>query len=148
MSIAGKIRRAPLRLATGAYTVNSGLNKLQSDEHAAAGVHGMAASAFPVLKRIPPVPFTKALAVTEIAVGSALLLPIVPAGLAGLALSALATGLVAMYVRTPSLHDEYLRPTQAGSGIAKDAWLAAIGYSLVIDAALSESKVTSTEPVG
>jgi hypothetical protein len=147
MSIAAKLRRAPVRLAAGAYTLNSGLNKLRADERTAAGVHGMAANAFPVLKRVPPVAFTKALAFTEIAVGSALLLPIVPAGLAGIALSGLATGLVALYVRTPSLHDKYLRPTQAGTGIAKDSWLAAIGYSLVVDAALSESKITSTEPI-
>ena len=53
MSIAAKLRRAPVRLATGAYTLNSGLNKLRADEKTAAGVHGMAANAFPVLKRVP-----------------------------------------------------------------------------------------------
>jgi hypothetical protein len=147
MSIAAKIRRAPLRLATGAYTLNSGINKLGADEKTAAGVHGMASNAFPFLKQIPPVAFAKGLAIAEIAVGGALLLPIVPAGVAGLALSGLATGLVTLYIRTPSLHDRYLRPTQAGTGIAKDTWFAAIGYSLVVDAILSESKVTRTEPV-
>ena len=115
MSIAAKIRRAPLRLATGAYTLNSGINKLRADEKTATGVHGMASNAFPFLKQIPPVAFAKALAIAEIAVGGALLLPIVPAGVAGLALSGLATGLVTLYIRTPSLHDKYLRPTQAGT---------------------------------
>jgi hypothetical protein len=147
MSIAAKIRRAPLRLATGTYTLNSGINKLRADEKTAAGVHGMASNAFPFLKQIPPAAFTKGLAIAEIAVGGALLLPIVPAGVAGLALSGLASGLVTLYIRTPSLHDKYLRPTQAGTGIAKDTWFAAIGYSLVVDAILSESKVTRTEPV-
>src|SRR3954465_12393046 len=94
MSIAAKIRRAPLRLAAGAYTLNSGINKLGADEKTAAGVHGMASSAFPFLKPIPPVAFTKGLAIAGFAIGGALLLPLVPAGLAGLALSGLATGLV------------------------------------------------------
>jgi len=147
MSIAAKIRRAPLRLATGAFTLSSGINKLGADEQTAAGVHGMASNAFPFLKQIPPVAFTKGLAFTELAIGTALLLPIVPAGLAGLAVSGLATGLVTMYIRTPGLHDKYLRPTQAGTAVAKDTWLAAIGYSLVVDSILSESKVTRTEPV-
>jgi hypothetical protein len=48
-------------------------------------------------------------------------------------------------VRTASLHDARMRPTNAGIGVAKDVWLAAIGYGLVIDAALSESPITRTE---
>ena len=35
--------------------------------------------------------------------------------------------------------------TQAGSGLAKDLWMAGIGIGLIVDAALSESKVTNTE---
>ncbi len=50
-----------------------------------------------------------------------------------------------MYVRTPALHDSRLRPTQAGTVVAKDIWMAGIGLGLVIDAALTESPVTATE---
>lgn len=146
MSLAAKLRRAPVRIVTGAYILNSGVGKLKGDEQQAIGVHGMAAGAFPLLKKIEPKIFLKALGAAEVTLGAALLLPIVPVGLAGLALSGFATGMVALYVRTPALHDKYLRPTQAGTGIAKDVWLAGIGYGLVVDAALSESPVTRTEP--
>lgn len=145
MSIAGKLRRAPVRIAAGAFILNSGISKLQGDEQQAKGIHGMATGAYPFLGKIEPNTFLKALGATEAALGAALLLPILPAGLVGLALSGFATGLLGLYVRTPGLHDKYLRPTQAGTGIAKDTWLAAIGYSLVVDAALSESPVTRTE---
>lgn len=142
MSLAAKLRRAPVRIATGAFILNSGLNKLKGDEQTAKGVHGMAVGAYPFLKKVEPKTFLKALGCVEAALGAALLLPIVPAGLAGLALSGFATGMVGLYVRTPSLHDKYLRPTQGGVGIAKDIWMASIGYGLVIDAALNESPVT------
>ncbi len=142
MTLAAKIRRAPVRLASGSFILNSGLSKLKADEATAAGLHAMAVAAYPFLKRVPATAFIKALAVTEIGVGAALLLPIVPAGLAGIALTGFAGGLVGLYVRTPALHDKYLRPTQAGTAIAKDAWLAGIGVSLVVDAALSEASKT------
>jgi hypothetical protein len=145
MSLAAKLRRAPGRIATGAYIVNSGISKLKVDDQAATGIHGMASGAYPVLGKVSPAVFTKALAITEIAVGSALLLPIVPAGLAGLALTGLAGGLLGMYVRTPGVHDSKLRPTHAGTALAKDIWMAGIGIGLVVDAALSESRVTNTE---
>ncbi len=145
MSLAAKLRRAPVRLATGAYILNSGLGKLKGGPEQAAGVHGMAAGAYPVLKKVEPTLFLKVVGAAEVALGGALLLPIFPAGLVGLGLSAFGTGLVGMYVRTPALHDSYMRPSGSGIAIAKDAWLAGIGYSLVIDAALSESPITNTE---
>ena len=145
MSLAAKLRRAPSRAATGAYILNSGLGKLKADEATAGGLHGMATGAYPFLSKVSPSVFTKALAVSEVTVGAALLLPIVPAGLAGIALTSFAAGLIGLYIRTPALHDSRMRPTQAGTPIAKDIWMVGIGLGLVIDAALSESKVTATE---
>lgn len=145
MSLAAKLRRAPIRIATGAFILNSGIAKLQADEGTAAAVHGMGAGAYPVLKKIDPKVFIKVLAAGEIAVGAALLLPIVPAGLAGIALTGLAGSLLGMYVRTPSLHDKYLRPTQGGTAIAKDVWMLGSGISLIVDAALNESPITATD---
>ncbi|PRZ40777.1 hypothetical protein CLV47_11474 [Antricoccus suffuscus] len=145
MSLAAKLRRAPARIAAGAFILNSGVGKLSGDEATANGIHATAAGAYPVVKKVEPKLFLKALAVGEIAVGSALLLPIVPAGLAGLALTGFAGALVGMYIKTPALHDKYLRPTGAGVAIAKDSWLLGIGTGLVVDAALSESRVTRTE---
>jgi hypothetical protein len=145
MSLAAKLRRAPTRLATGAYILNSGLGKLKGNDQTAAGVHGMAKGAYPFLSKIPPKAFLKGLAIGEITVGSVLLLPMVPAGVAGLVLTGFAGGLLGMYARTPSLHDDKYRPTQAGTAIAKDIWMGGIGVGLIIDAILSESRVTKTE---
>ena len=145
MSLAAKLRRAPVRLATGAFILNSGLGKLKGDKQTAAGVHGMATGAYPVLAKVPDTAFLKVLAISEIALGSALLFPLVPAGLAGLALTGFAGTLLGMYARTPALHDSKYRPTQAGVPISKDIWMAGIGIGLIIDAALSESPVTKTE---
>jgi hypothetical protein len=145
MSLAAKLRRAPTRAAAGAFILNSGLGKLKADEATAGGIHGMATGAYPFLGKLSPTVFTKALAFSEVAVGAALLLPIVPAGLAGIALTSFAGGLIGLYIRTPGLHDSKMRPTQDGTAIAKDIWMVGIGIGLVVDAALSESKVTATE---
>ena len=145
MSIAAKLRRAPLRATAGAYILNSGISKLQGDEESAKGVHGMAVGAYPFLGKMQPKVFFKTLGGVETALGTALLLPIFPAGLVGIGLTAFAGGLVGLYIRTASAHDKYYRPEGMGSSLAKDTWLASIGVSLVVDAALSESKVTRTE---
>ncbi len=94
MSLAAKLRRAPLRIATGAFILNAGVGKLKADEGTAAALHGMGSDAYPILKKIEPKIFIKVLAVGEIAVGTALLLPLVPAGLAGIALTGFAGSLL------------------------------------------------------
>ncbi len=145
MSLSAKLRRAPGRAATGAFILNTGLGKLKGDKQTAEALHGMAVGAYPFLSKIQPTIFLKALAVTEVAVGSALLLPLVPAGLAGIVLTGFAGSLLGLYVRTPALHDSKMRPTQGGTAVAKDIWMAGIGIGLIIDAALGESKITSTD---
>lgn len=146
MTLAAKIRRAPLRVATGAFILNSGIGKLNADEGTATALHGMATGAYPVLGKIPPKPFVRALAIWETTLGSALLLPIVPAGLAGLGLTGFSGSLLGMWWRTPGMHEEGSpRPTQQGIAIAKDAWMLGIGTSLVIDAALTESRAMGVE---
>ncbi len=145
MSLAAKLRRAPVRIAAGAFVLNSGLGKFKGGAEQAAGIHGMAVGAYPFLKKVEPNTFLKVLGATEVILGGALLLPLAPAGLVGLGLTAFGGGLVGLYVRTPGLHDKYLRPTPGGIGIAKDVWLTAIGVGLVVDAALAESPVTRTD---
>ena len=145
MALAAKLRRAPVRLATGAYILNSGVNKLSADEGTAAWLHSTAANALPIVKRVPPNLFAKMLAAGEIAVGAALLVPVVPAGLAGIALIGFGGALTAMYIRNPAWHDRYLRPTAEGTAYAKDVWLVGAGVGLLVDAALAESPVTATE---
>ncbi len=134
MNFSIKARQLPPRLATGAFILNSGLGKRGADEATAAGVHGMAAGTYPFLGNIDPRTFTRLLSAGEIALGSALLLPIVPTALAGAGLMAFSGGLLGLYLRTPGMRDPgSLRPTQQGIGISKDVWMLAIGASFVLD---------------
>ena len=137
MSLATKARRAPGRISAGSFVLASGVKKLSGDANTAKAIHGMAANAYPFLGKVPPALFLKLLAVVEIGVGSVLLLPIFGPRLAGLALTGFSGGLLGLYFRTPELHDKHGLPTLAGTAIAKDVWLNAIGTSLLIDSTLS-----------
>jgi hypothetical protein len=129
-----KLRQLPPRMAAGAFILNSGIGKLSADEATAAQLHGFAAGTYPFLKKIKPEDFARALAVTEIALGTALLIPVVPAAVAGAGLTAFAGGLLGLYARTPGLRKPGTPlPTQEGIPLAKDAWLAGIGLGLLID---------------
>jgi hypothetical protein len=126
--------QVPLRLAAGAFVLNSGLEKRNADEVTAKGYHGQAATAYPFLGEMEPQKFLKLLSTAEIGVGAALLFPLVPEGLAGLALTGFAAGLVGFYLRVPGLRQEgSLRPTPQGVPLAKDTWLLGIGLSLLAD---------------
>ena len=92
----------------------------------------MAVGTYPFLKAVPPRRFLKLLAAAEIGLGTALLVPLVPAGVAGAALTGFAGGLLGLYLRTPGMHSR-LRPTQQGTPIAKDVWLLGIGVGLLAD---------------
>lgn len=132
MALAKKLRHLPTRLATGAFILNAGLGKWSGDEQTAASLHGMATGTYPVLKSVQPPMFLRLLAGTEIGLGAALLLPIVPAAAAGAGLVAFSSGLLGMYMRTPGMRDG-LRPTQQGTPIAKDVWMLGIGLGLLVD---------------
>jgi uncharacterized membrane protein YphA (DoxX/SURF4 family) len=141
MSLSAKLRRAPLRLATGAYILNTGLTKLNADDETAKSLHGMASGTYPVLGKLEPKVFARTLAVGEIAVGTTLLLPIVPPFIAGAALVGFSGALLNMYWHTPGMHHEgSLRPTPQGTPISKDAWMLGIGLGLMTDAALEGAR--------
>jgi hypothetical protein len=130
-----KLRRAPLRLATGAYILNSGVSKWNADDERASRLHGFASGAYPQVKQVRPEHFTRALSATEMVLGAALLTPFVSSKLVGVALSAFSAGLVGLYLRTPGMRrDGSVRPTQDGTALAKDTWVLGIGLSLLIDA--------------
>ena len=79
-----------------------------------------------------PKKFAKLLAVSEIAVGAALLTPFVPATVAGGALAGFGSSLMGMYLKTPSMtQEDGIRPTQEGTAVAKDVWLVGAGLSLL-----------------
>ncbi|MEU9318736.1 hypothetical protein [Streptomyces sp. NPDC048295] len=125
-------RDVPPRLAIGAFILNSGLGKLKADAETAEGLHGMACVAYPFLKRIEPERFTRLLAWSEIAVGGTLLAPFVPTRLAGLALTGFSGGLIGLYLRVPGMRQPgSLRPTEAGTPLAKDFWMMGIGLGFL-----------------
>jgi uncharacterized membrane protein YphA (DoxX/SURF4 family) len=137
MSLSAKMRRAPMRIATGAYILNSGVTKLGADDDAAKSLHGMASGTYGFVGKADPKVFAKALGAGEIAVGAALLLPIVPAFVAGAALAGFSGALLNMYWNTPGLHEEGSpRPTSQGMPLAKDVWMFGMGVGLMADAAL------------
>jgi len=134
MRLPMKAREVPGRVTTGVYILHAGLEKWKGDEARAKAIHGMASRAFPVLKDIPPERFLRLLAAGEIAVGGALLAPVVPGALAGLALTGFSGALVAMYARTPALRKPgSIWPSQAGTGVSKDVWMLGIGLGLIVD---------------
>jgi uncharacterized membrane protein YphA (DoxX/SURF4 family) len=135
-----RLRRTPLRLTTGAFILSAGLDKWKGDEQTAARVHGFATGTYTFLKKIDPPTFLKLLAAGEIAVGSALLLPVVPAAVAGAALVGFSAGLLGLYVRTPGMRRGRFDPrsTPEGLPISKDVWMLGAGLALLVDGATAD----------
>jgi len=130
-----KLSHLPLRLATGAFILNSGLGKRGLQGEAAEGLHGMASVTLPgSLKQMDATEFAQLLSRAEMALGVALLAPFVPSRLAGAALTAFGGGLLSVYLQTPGMRQEgSVRPTQAGTALAKDVWLVGAGLTLLLD---------------
>lgn len=131
----------PLRVTTGAFILNSGLGKLGADQETAEGLHGMASTAYPFLKNVKPKDFTEALAYGEIALGTALLAPMVPSAVAGTALAGFGAGLVGLYLKVPGMtREDGIRPSEQGVGVAKDVWLLGAGITLATQSALGAAR--------
>jgi hypothetical protein len=78
--------------------------------------------------------FLRILAASEIAIGTALLVPVVPNAVAGAALTGFSGSLLAMYARTPAMRKPgSIWPSQAGIAVSKDVWMLGIGLGLVAD---------------
>jgi hypothetical protein len=146
MSFSAKARRLPGRLAAGAFILNAGLGKWSADEETAARLHGAAVGTYPFLAKVKPKDFARLLSIGEIALGSALLLPVVPAAVAGAGLAAFSGGLLGMYLRTPGMtREDGIRPSQQGTALAKDVWMLGIGLGLVVDALTEPGPATEPE---
>jgi uncharacterized membrane protein YphA (DoxX/SURF4 family) len=134
MGLSIKLRQVPPRLAAGAFFLNSGIEKLSADEETAAKLHGFASGTYPFLGKLNARNFTKILAISEIAIGAMLVIPVVPGIVAGAGLTAFAGGTVGLYARTPGLRKPGSPlPSENGVPIAKDSWLVGIGLGLIID---------------
>ena len=123
----------PIRVATGAFILNAGVGKLSADEGTAQFLHGAAAATYPGLfKDMKPASFARLLASSEIALGAALLAPMVSATVAGASLTAFGASLLGVYLKTPSMTlDDGIRPSQEGTAVAKDVWLVGAGLTLL-----------------
>lgn len=136
-----KLDTALLRAVPGAFILNSGIGKLGMDEGTATYLQQTAAHGVPMVENMTPAQFGKFLSYGEIAVGAALLLPFVPTRLAGAALTTFSAGLVANYFSIDSMtQDDGIRPSEDGTALAKDTWLAAIGVSLLLDGGSKKKK--------
>jgi hypothetical protein len=130
------LREVPTRIATGAFILNSGLEKRHADEQHAKGLHAMAAGTYPAVAGDDPVEFVRRLSTAEIALGTLLLAPVIPTAVAGAALTAFSGGLLGMYLTTPGMRKPgSLAPTPQGLGISKDVWMLGIGLGMLADAA-------------
>ena len=114
MDLRLKAWQLPPRLITGAYFLNAGLSKRGADDATAGQLHGFASGTYPLLGKLDAKRFTNLLSTAEIAIGAALVLPVVPAWLAGTGLTAFALGTL-------------------GIPLAKDAWMVGIGLALMVD---------------
>jgi uncharacterized membrane protein YphA (DoxX/SURF4 family) len=134
MGLRIKAHHLPQRLVTGAFILNSGLSKWNAGDAAAAQLHGFASGAYPFLAKLKARDFVRILSVTEMTLGSALLLPLVPSAVAGAGLAAFSGGLLGLYARTPGMRKEGTPlPTEQGTVLAKDVWMMGIGLGLVLD---------------
>ena len=135
------ISNAILRGVSGAYILQSGYGKLGLPNEAAAGIQGLAATGIPAEADMDSDTFGKFVAYSELGIGGALLAPFIPSRLAGLGLGAFSAGLLAIYFRNPAMtQDDGIRPSQDGTGLSKDLFLAAIAGALVFAPAKKRKK--------
>src|SRR5699024_6635294 len=128
-----------LRAVPGAFILNSGIGKLGMDAEPAESMQGMAVRGVPPLGKLSREQFAMLLSFGEIDGGAAMLLPVVPTRLAGLALAGFSGSMVSMYLRTPGMtQSDGVRPTQEGTAIAKDTWMLAIAGALLLNQSRSK----------
>jgi uncharacterized membrane protein YphA (DoxX/SURF4 family) len=125
--------KVPLRLATGAYILNSGLGKRTPDEARAKRLKAQAELAYPQFADVQPLDFLRLLSCAEIALGVALLIPFVPSRLAGAGLAMFSGSLLRMYWKNPEYHPPGdPRPSPPGIAVSKDIWMFAIALALIL----------------
>ncbi|GHD84929.1 MULTISPECIES: hypothetical protein [Kocuria] len=128
-----RISNAILRGVPGAFLLQSGYGKLGMDAESAEGLKQFASTGVPQFADWDSQTFTKFIAGTELALGTALLTPFVSKRLAGAGLLAFSAGLLSMYFRNSDMtQEDGIRPSEQGLTLSKDAFLAAIGAALVL----------------
>lgn len=126
------ISNTALRLVSGAFILNTGIGKLSLTEEQAAGLQSSAQRVIPCAAKLTPEQFGSGLSFSEIALGSLILTPFIPSRLAGMALGVFSAGVLATYLKAPGMTEPgSVRPTPAGTAMAKDVWLAGIAVALL-----------------
>lgn len=118
-----RLSHVPLRVTTGAFLLSGGLGKRSLVTETTSVSDGALSPAT-----------TKALAVGEVALGGALLVPFVSPFVVGAGLTAFSGALLRAWWMSPGTHEEgSWRPTELGSAAAKDVWLLGTGLALALD---------------
>lgn len=146
MRISANARRAPLRLTSGAFVLNSGVSTFAATDERSKRLQSTVATLVPQVERMDPRTFAKALGAGEVALGTALILPIVPAAVAGLGLSAFAASMLATRRPANGQHAETTgEPTAQAIPNATEAWMLGSGVSLLLDALTTPAHDKSIE---
>jgi hypothetical protein len=151
MELSANVRRAPLRLTTGAFVLNSGVTRFNADEQTSKRLQQTAAQWLPQVNRMDSRTFAKTVAAGEVALGTALMLPVVPAAIAGLGITAFAASLLAargsaagQHVGPTGVPTESTTPEPAVPK-ATEAWMLGSGVSLLLDALTAPAHDKSVE---
>ena len=127
-------RQLPLRLTVGTFFLKSALSKRGTNEATAERPQQFAATTYPFPGKLDAQKSLRLLSAGEIAIATSLLLPVIPAAVAGVALTAFSVGTLGLYLRTPGMRREgSLGPTEQGTVLAKDVWMLGISVSLIAE---------------
>ena len=144
MQISANVRRAPLRLTAGAFVLNSGVGRFSaSGDETTTSLQASAAKLIPQVQRMDPRTFAKVMGAGEVALGAAVMLPIVPAAVAGLGLTAFAASLLATRPSTNGQHADVDNETAVPN--VTEAWMLGSGVSLLLDALTTPAHDKSVE---
>ena len=123
-----------LRGVTGAYILQAGYGKRNMPSEAAEGLQQFAATGVPQVKTISGDTFGKVVAASEMSLGAVLLSPFISNRLAGLGLASFSTAVLSIYFRNDDMTQrDGIRPSEPGTGLSKDIFLAAIAGALISD---------------
>lgn len=121
-----------LRGITGAYMLQAGYGKRNMPREAAEGLQQFAATGVPQVKNLQADTFGKVVSASEMGLGAALLSPFISNRFAGLGLAAFSTGVLSIYFRNDDMTQrDGIRPSEPGTGLSKDIFLAAIAGALI-----------------
>ena len=123
-----------MRGITGAYMLQAGYAKRNMPSEAAEGLQQFAATGVPQVKNMRPDTFGKVVSMSEMGLGAVLLAPFISNRLAGIGLASFSASVLSIYFRNDDMTQrDGIRPSEPGTGLSKDIFLAAIAGALIAD---------------